>query len=220
MRLSIKGVFVLLLWAVAGPLSASSSAPAILVVGDSLSAGFGIEVSDGWVALLQDRLNAEGYEYRVVNASISGDTTGGGLRRLPRALERHQPSITVVELGGNDGLRATPVAIIRRNLERMVELSREAGSDVVLAGMQLPPNYGAAYTNAFAAVYAEVAEELEVTLIPFFMDGVALNPEKLLPDLIHPNADGQPVLLENAWSALKPLLAEPARAMEAATALP
>ena len=220
MRLFIKGVFVLLLWAVAGPLAANSSAPAILVVGDSLSAGFGIEVSDGWVALLQDRLNAEGYEYRVVNASISGDTTGGGLRRLPRALERHEPVITVVELGGNDGLRATPVAIIRKNLERMIALSRDAGSLVVLAGMQLPPNYGAAYTDAFAEVYAEVAEEQEVGLIPFFMDGVALNPEKLLPDMIHPNADGQPVLLENAWSALKPLLAEPARAMEAATALP
>jgi len=220
MRLFIKGVFVLLLWAVAGPLAANSSAPAILVVGDSLSAGFGIEVSDGWVALLQDRLNAEGYEYRVVNASISGDTTGGGLRRLPRALERHEPAITVVELGGNDGLRATPVAIIRKNLERMIALSRDAGSQVVLAGMQLPPNYGAAYTDAFAEVYADVAEEQEVGLIPFFMDGVALNPEKLLPDMIHPNADGQPVLLENAWSALKPLLAEPARAMEAATALP
>ena len=220
MRLFIKGVFVLLLWAVAGPLAANSSAPAILVVGDSLSAGFGIEVSDGWVALLQDRLNAEGYEYRVVNASISGDTTGGGLRRLPRALERHEPVITVVELGGNDGLRATPVAIIRKNLERMIVLSRDAGSQVVLAGMQLPPNYGAAYTDAFAEVYAEVAEEQEVGLIPFFMDGVALNPEKLLPDMIHPNADGQPVLLENAWSALKPLLSKSAAAMEASTAIP
>lgn len=195
-------------------------APAILVVGDSLSAGFGIEVSAGWVALLQDRLTAEGYEYRVVNASISGDTTGGGLRRLPRALERHEPVIILVELGGNDGLRATPVPIIRKNLERMVALSREAGSQVILAGMQLPPNYGSAYTDAFAEVYAEVAEEQDVGLIPFFMDGVALNPEKLLPDMIHPNADGQPVLLENAWAALKPLLVKPAKAMEAATALP
>lgn len=195
-------------------------APAILVVGDSLSAGFGIEVSAGWVALLQDRLTAEGYEYRVVNASISGDTTGGGLRRLPRALERHEPVIILVELGGNDGLRATPVPIIRSNLERMVALSREAGSQVILAGMQLPPNYGSAYTDAFAEVYAEVAEAQDVGLIPFFMDGVALNPEKLLPDMIHPNADGQPVLLENAWRALQPLLTKPAAAMEAATALP
>lgn len=220
MRLTLKGVFVLLLWAVAGSPSANSTAPAILVVGDSLSAGFGIEVSDGWVALLQDRLTAEGYEYRVVNASISGDTTGGGLRRLPRALERHQPVITIVELGGNDGLRATPVRIIRSNLERMVELSRNAGSAVIIAGMQLPPNYGAVYTEAFAAVYGEVAEATETALIPFFMDGVALNPERLLPDMIHPNADGQPVLLENAWRALKPLLTKPAAALEASTALP
>jgi acyl-CoA thioesterase-1 len=220
MRLILKGVFVLLLCAVAVPLSATSTAPAILIVGDSLSAGFGIEVSDGWVALLQDRLTAEGYEYRVVNASISGDTTSGGLRRLPRALERHQPAITILELGGNDGLRATPVPIIRENLDQMVQLTRAAGSEVILAGMQIPPNYGAAYTEAFSAVYRDLAEETEIELIPFFMEGVALNPEKLLPDMIHPNEDGQPILLENAWQALKPLLIKGAQSMEAASALP
>lgn len=220
MRLILRGVFVLLLWAVAAPLSATSTAPAILIVGDSLSAGFGIEVSDGWVALLQDRLSAEGYEYRVVNASISGDTTSGGLRRLPRALERHQPAITILELGGNDGLRATPVPVIRENLDQMVQLTRAAGSEVILAGMQLPPNYGAAYTEAFAAVYRDLAEETEIELIPFFLEGVALNPEKLLPDMIHPNEDGQPVLLENAWQALKPMLIKGAQSMEATSALP
>jgi len=197
-----------LLWAVAPPVPASSTAPAILIVGDSLSAGFGIEVADGWVALLQDRLTAKGYEYRVVNASISGDTTGGGVRRLQRALDRHQPAITIVELGGNDGLRATPVPIIRENLAKMVELSLESGSKVVLAGMQLPPNYGASYTDAFADLYSQVARDLEVELIPFFMEGVALNPEKLLPDMIHPNEAGQPVLLENAWKVLEPLLSK------------
>lgn len=216
----MKGVFVLLLWAVAGPLPATSTPPAILIVGDSLSAGFGIEVADGWVALLQDRLTAEGYEYRVVNASISGDTTGGGLRRLPRALERHQPVITILELGGNDGLRATPVPIVRENLEQMVEMSLAAGSRVILAGMQLPPNYGAAYTTAFAEVYGEVAEATDAELIPFFMDGVALTPEKLLPDMIHPNEAGQPVLLENAWRALKPLLVETTASFEAAKQIP
>ena len=205
---------------VAEPLSAKPPAPAILVVGDSLSAGFGIEVSDGWVSLLQERLKSKGYEYQVVNASISGDTTGGGLRRLPRALEQHRPEITVVELGGNDGLRATPVRIIRSNLERMIELSQAAGSEVVLAGMQIPPNYGAGYAGAFARVYVELAEELEVALIPFFMDGVALNPELLLPDQIHPNAEGQPVLLENAWEAIRPLLRMPETAMEASSKLP
>jgi acyl-CoA thioesterase-1 len=221
MRLIIKGVFVLLLWLVAGPVPANASAPAILVVGDSLSAAFGIELSDGWVALLQDRLTAEGYEYRVVNASISGDTTGGGLRRLPRALERHRPAITVLELGGNDGLRATPVAVIRDNLKRMIELSKAAGSQVILAGMQLPPNYGATYTAAFAAVYPELAAEFDVTLIPFLMDGVALQPELLLPDLIHPNTEGQPVLLDNAWTVLQPMLARAAKPLEAtAPALP
>lgn len=215
MRSSIKLSFVYLLLVVALPAFASSSAPVILVVGDSLSAGFGIEISEGWVALLQDRLDAEGYEYRVVNASISGDTTSGGLRRLPRALARHQPAITLVELGGNDGLRATPVEIIRRNLEDIVTLSRNAGSAVVLAGMQIPPNYGARYANAFSAVYGEVAEDLDAALIPFFMRGVALNPEYLQPDLIHPNAQGQPILLENVWPALKPLLDRHAQTVEA-----
>jgi acyl-CoA thioesterase-1 len=220
MRFVIKGVFVLWLWLVAGPVPANASAPTILVVGDSLSAAFGIELSDGWVALLQDRLTAEGYEYRVVNASISGDTTGGGLRRLPRALERHRPAITLVELGGNDGLRATPIAVIRHNLERMIELSQAAGSQVVLAGMQLPPNYGASYTEAFAAVYAQLAEDFDVPLIPFFMDGIALNPELLLPDLIHPNTEGQPVLLDNAWAVLEPILSGEAAPMDASTASP
>jgi acyl-CoA thioesterase-1 len=220
MRLSIKGVFVLLLLAVAGSIPAQPPAPVILVVGDSLSAGFGIEISDGWVALLQDRLRQKGYEYRVVNASISGDTTGGGLRRLPRALKRHQPAITLLELGGNDGLRATPVAVMRRNLERMIELSQAAGSAVILAGMQIPPNYGVTYTTEFAEVYTDLAAEREVGLIPFFMDGVALQPELLLPDLIHPNADGQPVLLENAWASLKPLLKKSTSAVVAATLVP
>ncbi|MGI9329123.1 MAG: arylesterase [Gammaproteobacteria bacterium] len=220
MRLSIKGAFVLLLLAVAGPIPAQPPAPVILIIGDSLSAGFGIEISEGWVALLQDRLEQKGYEYRVVNASISGDTTGGGLRRLPRALERHQPAITLLELGGNDGLRATPVPVIRRNMERMIELSQAAGSQVILAGMQIPPNYGISYTTEFAEVYTELATERQVGLIPFFMDGVALQPELLLPDLIHPNTEGQPVLLENAWEALKPLLKNPTRSVEAATVMP
>lgn len=174
----------------------------ILVVGDSLSAGYGLEPDESWVALLQDRLTAEGYEHKVVNASISGDTTGGGLRRLPRALEVHRPGIVIIELGGNDGLRGTPVMVIRDNLEKMIEMSRGAGADVVLAGMVMPPNYGDRYTNGFADAYTDLADDYDAGLIPFFMDGVALDPSKMQPDQIHPNAAGQPILLDNVWPVL------------------
>ncbi len=176
------------------------------MVGDSLSAGFGVPLEQGWVALLRERLADEGYGYRVVNASISGDTTSGGLRRLPRALEQHRPAIVIIELGGNDGLRGTPVMVIRSNLKQMIDISRAQDAQIVLAGMQMPPNYGASYTEAFADVYADLAADYDAALIPFFMDGVALNADLMQPDGIHPNAAGQPVLLENAWAALEPLL--------------
>lgn len=174
----------------------------ILIVGDSLSAGYGLEPEESWVSLLQNRLSAEGYGHTVVNASISGDTTGGGLRRLPRALEVHQPGIVLIELGGNDGLRGTPVMLIRSNIKKMIEMSQDAGASVVLAGMAMPPNYGERYTNGFAALYADLADEYDAALIPFFMDGVALDASKMQPDQIHPNAAGQPILLDNAWPAL------------------
>ncbi|MFQ5635534.1 MAG: arylesterase [Gammaproteobacteria bacterium] len=179
---------------------------AILIVGDSLSAGYGLEPDESWVALLRNRLMTEGYGHRVVNASISGDTTGGGLRRLPRALEVHRPVIVIIELGGNDGLRGTPVMIIRNNIARMIEMAQDAGARVVLAGMVMPPNYGEKYTNGFADLYIELAEDYDAGLVPFFMKGVALDPDKMQPDRIHPNAAGQPVLLDNLWPVLVDLL--------------
>jgi acyl-CoA thioesterase-1 len=178
----------------------------ILIVGDSLSAGYGLNPEESWVALLQSRLTAEGYGHQVVNASISGDTTGGGLRRLPRALEIHRPGIVLIELGGNDGLRGTPVMVIRSNLAKMIELSRKAGAEVVLAGMAMPPNYGEKYTNGFAEAYTDLANDYDTGLIPFFMDGVALDPSKMQADQIHPNAAGQPILLDNVWPILRNFL--------------
>lgn len=185
------------------PAHAADPSRTLLVVGDSLSAGFGLEPDQNWVSLLQGRLDSKGYGYRVVNASISGDTTTGGLGRLPRALKLHQPSIVLIELGGNDGLRGTPIAVIRRNLTEMIRLSKQAGARVVLAGLQMPPNYGARYTADFAALYPELARGHKVALVDFILDGVALDPTKMQPDGIHPNAAGQPRLLDNAWPAIE-----------------
>ncbi len=178
----------------------------ILIVGDSLSAGLGLDPSESWVTLLQERLTAEGYGYTVVNASISGDTTGGGLRRLPRALDVHRPEIVLIELGGNDGLRGTPIMVIRSNMAKMIELAKAAGARVIVAGMAMPPNYGERYTNGFADVYTDLADAFDAALVPFFMDGVALDPSKMQPDQIHPNAAGQPILLDNVWPILVDLL--------------
>jgi len=178
----------------------------ILVVGDSLSAGYGIAENESWVTLLQNRLSAKSYGYQVINASISGDTTGGGLRRLPRALKKHVPHIVLIELGGNDGLRGTPVIVIRKNLAAMIELSQETGAQVILAGMVMPPNYGQAYTDAFEGTYTDLADKYDTALIQFFMKNVALNPALMQADQIHPNAEGQPYLLDNVWGMLEPLL--------------
>jgi acyl-CoA thioesterase-1 len=180
--------------------------PSILVLGDSLSAGFGLDLPDTWPALLQARLDKEGYGYRVVNASISGDTTGNGLRRLPRALQLHQPEIVLLELGGNDGLRGIDIERMQENLEKMILLSREQGADVVIAGILIPPNYGDEYTEEFAGTYPALAEKYDAALIPFFMEGVALDPGMMMPDGIHPNKQAQPLLMENVWTVLQPVL--------------
>jgi acyl-CoA thioesterase-1 len=205
-RSCITKLFVLVLVAAWQPAHAANAARTLLVVGDSLSAGFGLEPGQGWVELLQDRLDAKGYGYRVVNASISGDTTTGGLGRLPRALKVHRPSIVVIELGGNDGLRGTPIAVMRQNLEQMIRLSREAGARVVLAGIQMPPNYGTRYTREFAAVYPALAKGEGVLLVDFILDGIALEPKLMQGDGIHPNAVAQPRILDNAWPALEKAL--------------
>jgi acyl-CoA thioesterase-1 len=207
MRRSVATLIVLALVSALPLAHASDQARTLLVVGDSLSAGYGLEPDQGWVTLLQRRLEAEGYGYRVVNASITGDTTSGGLRRLPRALEQHRPAVVLIELGGNDGLRGTPVAVIRRNLASMIELAQEAGARVVLAGIQMPPNYGSKYATAFAAIYPDLAREHRIGLIEFFMEDVALDRTLMQADGVHPNAAGQSKLLETAWPVLERELA-------------
>jgi acyl-CoA thioesterase-1 len=175
----------------------------VLVVGDSLSAAFGIAREESWVALLGERLRSKGYGYAVVNASTTGDTTGGGLKRLPRALSLHRPVIVIIELGGNDGLRGTPIAEMRKNLAGMIELSQAAGARVVLAGMQIPTNYGGPYTRAFAAVYPELAKQYGTGLVEFFLAGVALDIRLFQADGIHPTAEAQSMLVDNVWPALE-----------------
>jgi len=176
------------------------------VLGDSLSAAYGIRLDQGWVALLQGRLQTEGYGHRVVNASSSGETTGGALARLPRALERHRPAIVVIELGGNDGLRGLPLAEVRANFESLIRLSREAGASVLLVGMRIPPNYGPTYAQGFHELYGELARQHQLPLVPFFLDGIALDDSLMLEDGLHPNAAAQPKLLDQVWPQLKPLL--------------
>jgi len=185
---------------------AQAAEQTIVVVGDSLSSGYGIAAEQSWVAMLEDRLQSEGYGYRVVNASIAGDTSAGGLARLPRLLAAHKPDLVVIELGGNDGLRGQPVAALRDNLTKMIELSKQSGADVVLAGIQIPPNYGQTYGQALSAVYPEVAARFDAALIGFILEDVALNPELMQPDGIHPNAAGQKVVFANVWRVLGPLL--------------
>ena len=175
----------------------------MLVVGDSLSAGHGITLEESWVALLGERLTSKGYGYAVVNASITGDTTTGGRKRLPRALKLHQPAIVIIELGGNDGLRGTPIAVMRSNLAQMIEISQAAGARVILAGMQIPTNYGGPYTKAFAAVYPELASKYGTGLVGFFLDGMALDINLFQADGIHPTAEAQRILVDNVWPALE-----------------
>ena len=186
--------------------AAAAGKPVILVLGDSLSAGYGVPVDQGWVARLQQRLDAEGYGYTVVNASVSGETTVGALERLPRALARHKPALVIIELGGNDGLRGLPVTELRANLEALVSGSREAGARVLLAAVRMPPNYGPQYTEKFYAVYEGVARDLRVPWVPFFLEGIALREDLFQDDGIHPDLEAQPILLDNVWPVLKPLL--------------
>lgn len=178
----------------------------LLVVGDSISAGFGLDTQPGWVDLLNERLQQQDSDLKVVNASISGDTSSGGLARLPALLAEHQPSLVIIELGGNDGLRGQPPEQLQQNLAAMISDSREQGAKVLLLGMQLPPNYGARYTRAFAQVYADSASASQVPLVPFFLEGIGGQPGLMQADGIHPNAKAQPLLLDNVWPLLKPLL--------------
>jgi acyl-CoA thioesterase-1 len=186
--------------------AAATPAPAILVVGDSISAGYGLAANEGWVALLQNRLKSQGYGYRVVNASVSGETTTGGLARLPRALSVHRPAIVIIELGGNDGLRGLPLETSRANLERMINLSKGAGARVLLLGMKIPPNYGARYSEGFEKVFRDLARQHKLAFEPFFLSKIALEQGMIQEDGLHPTAKAQPVMLDTMWPALKPLL--------------
>lgn len=183
----------------------------MIVLGDSLSAGYGIKVQEGWVSLLSQRLASEGYGYRVVNASVSGETTQGGLARLPRALATHNPDIVIVELGGNDGLRGLPLDTSRENLRRIIELAKASKARVVLVGMVIPPNYGPRYGQQFRDMFTDLAKTYSVPFVPFFLDKVALTPGLMQDDGIHPNAKGQPQMLENLWPKLQPLLVAPGK---------
>jgi acyl-CoA thioesterase-1 len=186
--------------------SAAASERTLLVFGDSLSAAYGLRTDQGWVTLLQQRLQAQGYGYRVVNASVSGETTEGGRNRLARALMQHQPELVILELGGNDGLRGLPVKDIRANMAQMIVAIRKSGAKQLLVGIQIPPNYGPQYAGAFAGMYGSLAKEQNVPLVPFLLDGVALDKQLMQADGIHANAQGQPRLLRNVWTKLHPLL--------------
>lgn len=186
----------------AGAVQAST----ILVWGDSLSAGYGLKSGEAWPTLLQTRLKDEGFRHTVVNASVSGETSAGGRSRLPAALEQHKPSIVILELGANDGLRGLRPQLMAENLTAMIDAARAAGSQVLLVGMHMPPNYGAAYTRRFAQTFTDVAQARDVPLVPFLLDGFADQPELFLSDGIHPTAEAQPRVLDTVWQGLQPLL--------------
>ena len=184
------------------PVHASS----IIVLGDSLSAAYRMETQQGWVHLLQTRLQSEGFPHQVVNASVSGDTTQNGIARLKTLLQQSDADIVIIELGGNDGLRGTHPVAIQRNLKHLVDMAQGAGAQALLLGIRLPTNYGVAYTQQFERIYPAVAQAKAVPLVPFFMQDVALVPERMLDDGIHPSAKGQPYLLDTVWPYLLPLL--------------
>ena len=185
---------------IAWPVAHADTSPTLLVLGDSLSAAYGIEQEEGWVHLLNERLDGE---VAVVNASISGETTSGGAQRLPDLLGQHEPQLVLLELGGNDGLRGLPPQQMRHNLADMIEASQAADAEVLLLGIDIPPNYGQAYRDAFTGVYRDLAEEYDIALVPFLLDGVALEDGMMQSDGIHPTAAGQPVILDNVWPELE-----------------
>lgn len=184
----------------------NAAAGTVLIVGDSISAAFGLDTREGWVALLEKRLKDQGFSDKVVNASVSGDTSAGGQARLPALLAAHKPQVVILELGGNDGLRGQPPQQLQQNLASMIDSAQADGAKVLLLGMQLPPNYGVRYTRAFAQVYSQLASDKRVALVPFFLEGVGGHPELMQADGLHPAAAAQGKLLENVWPTLKPLL--------------
>lgn len=196
----------LLLACLATASAIANEAPVILVFGDSLSASYGIREDQGWVTLLQEKLESEGFPHRVVNASVSGETSSGGLARLPASLESHAPDLVILELGGNDGLRGLPIQTLEDNLQSMIDMIKQADAEVLLAGIQIPPNYGPRYTEPFAKIFPTLAERESLPLVPFLIDGIAQQPELMQSDGIHPKAEAQSMIVDNVWPVLKPLL--------------
>jgi acyl-CoA thioesterase-1 len=192
--------------AVAAPAAAPAAAPVILVWGDSLSAAYGIPLESGWVQLLQQRLREKGYPHRVVNGSVTGETTAGGLARLPAALKQHRPALVLIELGGNDGLRGLPLAQLRANLHAMVAQTRAAGAQALVFEMRIPPNYGVTYTEGFAQSFAQAARQGPARLVPFFLAPIATDMKWFQDDAIHPSRAAQPLLLDAVWPALQAAL--------------
>lgn len=187
-------------------MSMTATAKSIVVLGDSISAGYGIEVSQGWVALVRQKLNETGGAYSIHNESISGDTTAGGLARIDRALSLHKPDIVIIELGANDGLRGLAPALIKSNLAEIAGRAQQAGAKVLLLGMKIPPSYGKRYTDLFYNIYPQLAAELGVPYVPFIMEDVALSQDMMQADRVHPNAKGQPFIADRVWPQLLPLL--------------
>jgi acyl-CoA thioesterase I len=186
--------------------NAVASDHTILVFGDSLSAAHGLRPEQGWAALLNARLKAQGYEYQVINASVSGETTTGGLARLPRELRLTRPGILVLELGANDALQGLPLPLAQQRLAEMIRLAEAAGAHVLLAGLLIPPNYGPRYSRQFAGMYPSLARQFHTALVPFLLKGVALDPHLMQEDGLHPNARGEPLVLDNVWPYLEPML--------------
>lgn len=205
MRVSFTVRFFLILVLALAPHGALAER-VLLVLGDSLSAGYGLPAGQGWVNLLQARIGEAKLPYRVVNASISGETTLGGRNRIAEALSTHRPAVLILQLGANDGLRGQPLEATRDNLAAMIKAAKDARSAVLLVGMQLPPNYGIAYTQKFRELYAGLAREQRVRLVPFLMEGFADDMSMFQPDGIHPTAAAQPRMLDNVWKQLRPLL--------------
>jgi acyl-CoA thioesterase-1 len=184
----------------------AAAAATLLVFGDSLSAGYGMRLEQGWVSLLQGKLMAEKLDYKVVNASISGETTAGGRTRIEAALKAHRPAIVILALGANDGLRGQNLDAVRANLEGIIRACRQSGARVLLAGMRLPPNYGSAYTERFVQIYADIARNERLPLVPFLLEGFGEKPEYFQADGVHPGPEAQQIILENVWKVLRPAL--------------
>jgi acyl-CoA thioesterase-1 len=207
----LRSILALVVFSIAAAAPVRGEVPVVLILGDSLSAAYAIPVESGWVALLEQRLSQQG-RARVVNASISGETTAGGLSRLPALLAEHRPALVAIELGANDGLRGLPIGEIRDNLALLVDLAQGASAQVLLIGIELPVNFGPRYRDQLRAVYAELAQAKATGLVPFLLEGVALDPTLILDDGLHPNAAAQPRILDNVWPVLAPMVDEPVAA--------